>query len=42
MEDNTAEWAQSPLTEWERDLLALDMSDVPVRDTTADENIAAQ
>ncbi|MFJ3084345.1 hypothetical protein ACIPJG_31955 [Streptomyces halstedii] len=35
-------WAHqlSPLTEWESELLAMDMSSVPVREITADENMA--
>jgi hypothetical protein len=40
MEEQT--WMIGELTEWERDLLATDMSNVPVRETTSDENIAAQ
>lgn len=32
----------SKLTEWEKHLLTLDMSDVPVRETTADENASQQ
>jgi hypothetical protein len=36
------EWERSRLTWWERDLLAMDTSDIPVRGTTADENIAGE
>jgi hypothetical protein len=35
-------WVNGELTEWERDLLAMDMSGVPVRSTTEDENTAGE
>lgn len=38
MGENNTEWMRSPLTDWERDLLSMDMCDVPVRGTTADGN----
>ncbi|MGC9439238.1 hypothetical protein [Streptomyces sp. WG5] len=42
MEDSNTEWMRSTLTDWERDLLSLDMSSIPVRGITADENASQE